>query len=45
MNRWEVTSPWVFFGISGLVVGYLLLIIVSRRKGARAGVTEREREL
>ena len=45
MNGWAVTSPWVFFGVSGLVVGYVLLMMVTRRKGARSGAAEGEREL
>jgi hypothetical protein len=45
MNQWAVTNPWVFFGVSGLVVGYVLLMMVMRRKGARSGAMERDREL
>ncbi len=39
MNGWSVTNPWVFFGVSALVVGYVLLMLVTRRKAAK------EREL
>ena len=39
MNRWSITNPWVFFGIGGALVAYLLYMMVRRRKGERAGVT------
>jgi hypothetical protein len=35
MSRWVVTNPWVFFGIGGTVVAYLLFMMVRRRKGER----------
>jgi len=35
MGRWVVTNPWVFFGVGGAVVGYLLFMMVRRRKGER----------
>jgi hypothetical protein len=44
MSHWVVTNPWVFFGISGPVVAYLLFMMVRRRKGERH-VTEEEHEL
>jgi len=35
MNRWAITDPWVFFGIGGALVAYLLYTMVRRRKGDR----------
>jgi hypothetical protein len=45
MNHWSITNPWVFFGLGGALVAYLLYMMVRRRKGERAGVTNREPEL
>ncbi len=45
MNRWSITSPWVFFSIGGALVAYLLYMMVRRRKGERPGVANREPEL
>jgi hypothetical protein len=45
MDHWVVTNPWVFFGIGGAVVAYLLYMMVRRRKGERRGVANREPEL
>ena len=45
MNRWNITDPWVFFGVGGAVVAYMLYMMVRRRKGERAGMANREREL
>ena len=45
MNRWIITDPWVFFGVGGAVVVYMLYMMVRRRKGERAGMANREREL
>ena len=25
MNHWTITNPWVFFGVGGVVVAYLLI--------------------
>jgi len=41
----EVTNPWVFFGVGGVVVVYLLYMMIRRRKGERAGRPDREPEL
>jgi phosphate/sulfate permease len=35
MNRWAVTNPWIFFGIGGAIVAYLLFMMVRRRMGER----------
>jgi hypothetical protein len=45
MNHWAITSPWVFFGLGGTLVAYLLYTMVRRRRGERAGAREREPEL
>jgi hypothetical protein len=45
MNRWVITNPWVFFGLGGALVAYLLYTMVRRRKGERTGVPDREPEL
>lgn len=41
----QVKDPWWFFGVSGLVVAYLLYMMIRRRKGERPGNTVREPEL
>jgi hypothetical protein len=45
MNRWIVTDPWIFFGAAGAIVGYLLYMMIRRRRGERAEFAERESEL
>jgi hypothetical protein len=45
MNGWLVTNPWVFFGVGGAIVAYLLYMMVRRRKGERTGIPEQEPEL
>jgi hypothetical protein len=45
MNRWTITDPWVFYGIGGALVAYLLYTMVRRRKGERAGDRDREPDL
>jgi surfactin synthase thioesterase subunit len=44
-NSVNVTDPWVFFGVSGAVVAYLLYMMIRRRRGIRPGVADREPEL
>lgn len=41
----EIESPIVFWVVSGLVVGYLLYMMIRRRKGERPGYADREPEL
>ncbi len=41
----QVTNPVWFFGVSGLIVAYLLYMVIRRRKGERPGTTVREPEL
>ena len=45
MNRWTVTDPWIFFGVAGPLVGYLLYMMIRRRRGERAGFADRETDL
>jgi hypothetical protein len=40
-----VTDPWLFFGVSGAIVAYLLYMMIRKRRGLRAGVADREPEL
>jgi hypothetical protein len=44
MGLWDVTNPWVFFGIGGAIVGYLLFMMVRSRKGDRE-IREQELDL
>jgi len=45
MKEWTVTDPWIFFGVAGVIVGYLLYMMIRRRRGERAGFGDRETEL
>ena len=45
MNRWIVTDPWVFFGVAGAIVAYLLYMMIRRRKGERRAMPDNETEL
>jgi hypothetical protein len=45
MNRWAVTDPYVFFGVAGTIVLYLLYMMIRRRKGERPGIPDRELDL
>ena len=46
IKRWDrYTIPWIFFGVAGAVVAYLLSMMIRRRKGERPGTTDREPEL
>jgi hypothetical protein len=40
-----ITNPYVFFGLAGLVVAYLLYITLRTRKGARPGTRVSEPDL
>jgi hypothetical protein len=40
-----VTDPWIFYGVAGAVVAYLLYMMIRRRRGERAGFAEKEPEL
>ncbi len=41
----QVTNPYYFFGAAALVLGYLLYMMIRKRKGERPGTTIREPEL
>ena len=41
----QVKDPVWFYGAAALVVGYLLYMMVRKRKGERPGTTVREPEL
>jgi hypothetical protein len=45
MNGMMVKSPWVFFGVGGALLAYVLYMMIRRRKGERAGMPDREAEL
>ena len=45
MNHWMVTDPWIFYGVAGAVVAYLLYMMIRRRRGERAGLADNEPEL
>jgi len=35
MNSWWITSPTVFYGLSALLVAYVLYMMIMKRKGER----------
>ena len=41
----EVKNPWIFFGVAGAIVAYLLYMMIRKRKGERPGYRERELDL
>lgn len=41
----EIHNPLIFWLAAGLVVGYLLYMMIRRRKGERPGHIDREPEL
>jgi hypothetical protein len=45
VNQWSVESPWIFFGVGGVVVAYVLYMMIRRGKGDRPGNPDRELEL
>jgi hypothetical protein len=40
-----VKDPWIFFGVAGAIVAYLLYMMIRKRKGERPGDRDREPEL
>jgi hypothetical protein len=36
VNGWIIRDPWIFFGIAGALVGYVLYMMVRKRKGERS---------
>ena len=45
MNIWIVKNPWIFYGVGGALVAYLLYMMFRRRKGERGATSDRELEL
>ena len=45
MSGWIVRDPWVFFGVAGAVVAYVLYMMIRKRKGERPGHQGGEPEL
>ena len=45
MSGWQVTDPWIFFGIAGTIVAYVLYIMIRKRKGERSEAATRDLEL
>ena len=45
MNGWWVTDPWIFYGIAGAIVAYVLYMMIRKRKGERSEKIGRELEL
>jgi hypothetical protein len=41
----EITSPLIFWGVALLLVGYVVSMMVRKRKGERPGQADREGEL
>ncbi len=44
-EAFSVNNAWVFLGVSGIVIAYLLYMMIRKRKGERPGVPDREPEL
>jgi hypothetical protein len=40
-----VKNPLIFFGVSGIIISYLLYMMIRKRKGERPGFRERESDL
>ena len=45
MNQWAIKDPWVFFGVGGMVIVYMLYMMIRRHKGERNGGPDQEPEL
>jgi hypothetical protein len=45
MNGWWVTDPWIFYGIAGAIVAYVLYMMIRKRKGERSEAASRELDL
>lgn len=45
MSGWTIKDPWIFFGIAGAVVAYVLYMMIRRRKGERPSAAGSELEL
>jgi phosphate/sulfate permease len=38
----QITNPWIFFGVAAVVVAYLLYTMIRKRTGERPGHEDRE---
>ena len=45
LSRYAIRSGWVFYPAAGLFLGYLLSMMIRKRRGERAGSLEDEPEL
>jgi hypothetical protein len=45
MSQWMVKDPWIFYGLAGALVAYVLYMMIRRRKGERMGVAEKDTDL
>lgn len=45
LSRFAVHSGWIFYPAAALLVGYLVYMIVRKRRGERPGTEVREPEL
>ncbi len=45
MSGWTITDPRIFFGIAAVVVGYVLYMMIRKRKAERSPVTKGELDL
>ncbi len=45
LEQWKITNPWIFLGLSGLLVVYMLYTMIRKRKGLRSGFKNSEPEL
>ena len=41
----EIKDATVFYAVAGVIIGYIVYMMVRRRKGERAGAVKREPEL
>ena len=40
-----VTDPWIFFGVAGIVMAYLIYMLIRKRKGERRGYEDNDGDL
>jgi hypothetical protein len=45
LSRFAITNGWIFYSFAAIVVGYLLYIMIRRRRGERPESSAREPEL
>jgi hypothetical protein len=44
-SKYWITNPYLFYGLGSLLLGYVLYVMIRRRKGERPGEEGREPEL